>query len=86
VRYQAALRTDIAAYHNAFGCDCNALKHKLWLTALFLTGFSKIYAPSVLKIQYIIFFTYPSGLPMATSVQEHLSNGISLFDQQRSTS
>jgi hypothetical protein len=55
VRYQAALRTDIAAYHNAFGCDCNALERKLALTALFLIGFSKISAPSLLEIRYITF-------------------------------
>jgi hypothetical protein len=53
VRYQAALRTDIAAYHNAFGCECNARIGSLTLTALFLIGFSKIPAQNCTKIRYI---------------------------------
>ncbi len=41
MRYQAALRTDIAAYHNAFRCDCNAPNRLLTLTALFLGSSEK---------------------------------------------
>jgi hypothetical protein len=55
VRYQAALRTDVAAYHNAFHCDCNARDELLALTALILTGFSKISAQSLPEIRYISF-------------------------------